>query len=144
MTGAEDVRDLLGLYCQHLDDGRTAELAALFCEDAQLTVMGKVMRGRAAIQAWFEGMAGTPALMVHLTANSVVDVSVADGRATIRSNWSTLRLGPISKVWSVFAVGTYVDEVVRTNDGWSFLTRVDSVLGDFTLQETVAAYLGAD
>lgn len=137
-----EIRNLLALYCHHLDAGNADMLADLFATDAHLQVMSKVIEGRDAIRGWFEEMADAPALSIHHTTNTVLRIE--GDRATADSNWITSRLGPSSRVWKIFAVGTYSDEFALTAEGWLFARRVDSVLGDFSFEETIRAYLAED
>jgi 3-phenylpropionate/cinnamic acid dioxygenase small subunit len=137
-----EIRNLLARYCHHLDNGRADDLASLFAANAELEVMGTRVCGRDAIRTWFDQMGEAPALSVHLTTNTAIEV---DGEtATAMSNWFTLRLANASRTWHIFAVGTYEDEFAATPDGWRFTRRIDSVLGGFSLEETIAAYLAAD
>src|SRR5271156_6205440 len=98
-TAVEDkdaIRELLAEYCFRLDDGRFAEMAALFTEDGTWdTAFGQAV-GRAAIAELAQSLrerAGTARpRAVHLVTNIVLAL---DGeRAQARSNWMVMQNGP--------------------------------------------------
>ena len=125
-TAVEDkdaIREVLAEYCFRLDDGRFAEMAALFTEDGTWdTAFGKAT-GLAAIAELASslrqrGEQPRPRA-VHLVTNIAITL---DGvRARVRSNWMLMensRQGP-----RIGSGGAYVDEMVGTDGRWLFHYR---------------------
>ena len=48
----EEIREVLHAYCQCMDEGRFAELAALFAPDGEWIAPYRTARGPAGIEAW--------------------------------------------------------------------------------------------
>ena len=127
MPGANEekdaVRELLAEYCFRLDDGRFAEMAALFTEDGTWdTAFGRV-DGRAAIAALARSLreragADRPRA-VHLVTNIVIAL---DGeRGTVRSNWMVMQNGAAGP--KIGSGGAYLDDIAKTAEGWRFRCR---------------------
>jgi 3-phenylpropionate/cinnamic acid dioxygenase small subunit len=127
MPGASEekdaVRELLAEYCFRLDDGRFAEMAALFTEDGTWdTAFGRAV-GRAAIAELARSLrerAGTDRpRAVHLVTNIVIAL---DGeRGNVRSNWMVMQndaAGP-----KIGSGGAYLDEIVKAAEGWRIRYR---------------------
>jgi len=125
-TAVEDkdaIREVLAEYCFRLDDGRFAEMAALFTEDGTWdTAFGKAT-GRAAIAELARSLrarAEEPRpRAVHLVTNSAI--ALDDARAQVRSNWMVLQNGPQGP--RVGSGGAYIDEMVRADGRWLFRYR---------------------
>jgi uncharacterized protein (TIGR02246 family) len=120
-TAVEDkdaIREVLAEYCFRLDDGRFAEMAALFTEDGTWdTAFGKAT-GRAAIAELARSLrarAEEPRpRAVHLVTN--IAIKLDDARGQVRSNWMVLQNGPQGP--RVGSGGAYVDEMVRADGQW--------------------------
>ena len=125
-TAVEDkdaIREVLAEYCFRLDDGRFAEMAALFTEDGTWdTAFGKATR-RAAIAELAHSLrarAEEPRpRAVHLVTN--IAIALDDSRAQVRSNWMVLQNGPQGP--RVGSGGAYIDEMVRADGRWLFRYR---------------------
>ena len=125
-TAVEDkdaIRELLAEYCFRLDDGRFAEMAALFTEDGTWDIaFGKAV-GQAAIAELARSLreragAARPRAM-HLVTNIVIALDGA--RAEARSNWVVVENsadGP-----KIGSGGAYLDELAKTAGGWRFRYR---------------------
>jgi 3-phenylpropionate/cinnamic acid dioxygenase small subunit len=125
-TAVEDkdaIRELLAEYCFRLDDGRFADMAALFTEDGTWdTAFGKAV-GRVAIaelaQSLRERAGAARPRAVHLVTNVVITL---DGeRAQVRSNWMVMqnsREGP-----TIGSGGAYLDEIAKERGHWLFRYR---------------------
>jgi 3-phenylpropionate/cinnamic acid dioxygenase small subunit len=125
-TAVEDkdaIRELLAEYCFRLDDGRFADMAALFTEDGTWdTAFGKAV-GRVAIaelaQSLRERAGAARPRAVHLVTNGVITL---DGeRAQVRSNWMVMqnsREGP-----TIGSGGAYLDEIAKERGHWLFRYR---------------------
>lgn len=116
---AEGVRRTLAIYCQLMDDGRYADAAALFVDDAQWTVQGVTHHGideiRALMSDWPVPTGGK-----HLTFNSVIDVD-GDAAAAV-SDYLMVRSTEIGGV--VHRGGRYHDTLRRDRSGlWRFVAR---------------------
>jgi hypothetical protein len=125
-TAVEDkdaIRELLAEYCFRLDDGRFAEMAALFTEDGTWdTAFGKAV-GRGAIAALAQSLreragAARPRA-VHLVTNIVI--TLAGERAQAHSNWIVIENsagGP-----KIGSGGAYLDDLAKLAEGWRFRYR---------------------
>jgi 3-phenylpropionate/cinnamic acid dioxygenase small subunit len=125
-TAVEDkdaIREVLAEYCFRLDDGRFAEMAALFTEDGTWdTAFGKAT-GRAAI-AELAGSLRARAEQprpraVHLVTN--IAIALHDARAQVRSNWTVVQNSPQGP--RVGSGGAYIDEMIRVEGRWLFRYR---------------------
>ncbi|MSP00417.1 MAG: nuclear transport factor 2 family protein [Acetobacteraceae bacterium] len=113
------IRELLHLYCFHMDEGRFTELAALFAGDGEWLAPYRSARGQAAIAEWLlESVPPSPKRM-HYVMNSVI--AVTGDEATAKSNYLVMVEGPDGPVPSV--CGSYSDRLVRTTEGWRFRRR---------------------
>ncbi|MGA3004508.1 MAG: nuclear transport factor 2 family protein [Acetobacteraceae bacterium] len=113
------IRELLHLYCFHMDEGRFAELAALFAADGEWIAPYHTARGPAAITAWLTQSVPASPRRMHYVMNSVI--AVTGDAATAKSNYLVMVEGLDGPVPSV--CGTYADIVVRGRDGWRFRRR---------------------
>ena len=117
------IRELLAVYCFHLDAGLHAEMAALFTDDGVWDTAFGTGTGRDGIIAQLETIAalapGPRPRRVHLTTNNVIAL---DGdAATVRSNWTVIEnseSGP-----RISSGGEYRDRVVRQDGHWLFSFR---------------------
>jgi 3-phenylpropionate/cinnamic acid dioxygenase small subunit len=125
-TAVEDkdaIREFLAEYCFRLDDGRFAEMAALFTEDGTWdTAFGKAV-GRAAIAELARDLrerAGADRQRaVHLVSNVVIAL---DGeRAQVRSNWMVMQNSPAGP--GIGSGGAYFDELAKEAGHWRFRYR---------------------
>jgi uncharacterized protein (TIGR02246 family) len=128
LAAREAIRDLVARYNALGDAGRLAELAELFCEDAELEVEGRPHQGRAAIRALFEAAAaearagGGGRRLRHFTATHAIDV-LAEGRARGRSYYLVLTEAGLDH-W-----GRYTDAYRIDGGRWRFERRAVSVDG---------------
>lgn len=113
------IRELLHQYCFCMDEGRFAELAALFAPDGEWIAPYRSVSGPEAIAAWLtQSVPPTPRRM-HYVMNSVIAVN--RDAATAKSNYLVMvegRDGPVPSV-----CGTYADVLVRDAGGWRFRRR---------------------
>jgi 3-phenylpropionate/cinnamic acid dioxygenase small subunit len=117
------IREVLAEYCFRLDDGRFAEMAALFTEDGTWeTAFGKAI-GRAAIaelaRSLRERTEEPRPRAVHLVTN--IAIALHDERATVRSNWMVMQNsadGP-----RIGSGGAYHDEMAKEGGRWLFRYR---------------------
>jgi ketosteroid isomerase-like protein len=124
LAARESIRDLVARYNANGDSGRFDDMLALFAEDAVLELADGVHRGRAAIRAFFEGVAtrtgsgqGRRAKFVrHMTATHQIDV-LSEREARGRCYYAVLTDAGLDH-W-----GRYVDEYRREGDRWLFARR---------------------
>jgi SnoaL-like domain len=125
-TAVEDrlaIHELLAEYCFRLDEGRYAEMAALFTEDGTWdTAFGEAV-GRPAIAglaASLRQRAGEARpRAVHLVTN--IAVTLDGERAQARSNWMVIENGPGGP--RIGSGGAYFDELGREAGCWRFRYR---------------------
>jgi hypothetical protein len=113
------IQDLLHLYCFHMDEGRFAELGALFAADGEWIAPYRSARGPAEIAAWLAQSVPPAPRRMHYVMNSVIAVNGTE--ATAKSNYLVMVEGPDGPVPSV--CGTYVDVLIQTQEGWRFRRR---------------------
>jgi uncharacterized protein (TIGR02246 family) len=117
------IREVLAEYCFRLDDGRFAEMAALFTEDGTWdTAFGKAT-GRAAIAELARSLRARSEeprpRAVHLVTN--IAIALDGGRAAVRSNWMVMQNSPQGP--KVGSGGAYLDDMVREDGRWLFRYR---------------------
>ena len=125
-TAVEDkeaIREVLAEYCFRLDDGRFAEMAALFTEDGTWdTAFGKAT-GRTAIAELASSLrmrAEQPRpRAVHLVTN--IAIALDGESAGVRSNWMVMQNNPLGP--RIGSGGAYLDEMVRAEGRWLFRYR---------------------
>lgn len=127
LSDGDQIRNLLGAYCERIDLADHEGVGALFGEDGALaTEDGTVLaRGAAAIAAFY---AGTVKLhdgaqrTKHLVANTALDDD-GDGTITARSSYVVFQATEDLPLQPIIA-GRYVDRFERGTDGrWRWLER---------------------
>ena len=118
---AEGIRATIAAYAQALDDGRTDDVAAMFCADGVSEMPGmKPVEGTDALRAAYAKWKPR-GLQRHVVANTVVAEWSGD-EATATSDLVFLLQGDAG--WTVQLVGRYHDVLHREGDGWRFHRRV--------------------
>jgi uncharacterized protein (TIGR02246 family) len=112
----EDIRKLLAEYCFAIDTGDADRWANLFAEDGVFDSNAlEPLIGRAALRDFVVSV--VPPGRRHFTANEII--SVDGDAATVRAYAVVTMDSPPT----LSSVGTYDDELVRTEDGWRFRRR---------------------
>jgi SnoaL-like domain len=120
MDGDKDaIRELLHQYCFCMDEGRFAELGALFAADGEWIAPYRSARGPGAITAWLVQSVPPSPQRMHYVMNSVI--AVTGDEATAKSNYLVMVEGPDGPAPSV--CGSYIDQLTRGADGWRFRRR---------------------
>jgi hypothetical protein len=120
MDGDKDaIRELLHQYCFCMDEGRFAELGALFAADGEWVAPYRSAKGPSAIAAWLALSVPASPRRMHYVMNTVI--AVTGDEATAKSNYLVMVEGQDGPVPSV--CGTYVDQLTRGTDGWRFRRR---------------------
>jgi uncharacterized protein (TIGR02246 family) len=117
------IREVFAEYCFRLDDGRFAEMAALFTEDGTWdTAFGKAT-GRTAIAELardIRARAGDERpRAVHLVTN--IAITLDGSSARVRSNWTVVQNSPEGP--KIGSGGAYQDEMVKQGGQWLFSYR---------------------
>jgi 3-phenylpropionate/cinnamic acid dioxygenase small subunit len=117
------IREVLAEYCFRLDDGRFAEMAALFTEDGTWeTAFGKAT-GRAEIADFARGLrerADQPRpRAIHLVTN--ISIALEGARAEVRSNWIVVQNSPQGP--KIGSGGAYYDQMAKEGGSWLFRYR---------------------
>ena len=119
----EAIREVFAEYCFRLDDGKYADMAALFTEDGTWdTAFGKAT-GRAAIAALAQDLrtrAGPNRPRgIHLVTN--IAIALDGDAAKVRSNWTVVQNGTPGP--QIGSGGAYHDELARIDGRWFFHYR---------------------
>jgi len=117
------IREVLAQYCFRLDDGRFAEMAALFTENGTWdTAFGKAA-GRVAIadlaRSLRERAGGERPRGMHLVTN--ISIALDGASARVRSNWIVVQNSPEGP--KIGSGGAYQDEMVKERGEWLFQYR---------------------
>lgn len=117
---AEGVRATLAAYAQALDDGRTDDIVATFCEDGVCDIpgMGTHAGHDALRQAFTKWKPRQP--QRHLVLNTVV-TDWSDHEATATSDVVFLLLDETG--WAIKLVGRYHDVLHHLDGAWRLHTR---------------------
>jgi 3-phenylpropionate/cinnamic acid dioxygenase small subunit len=119
----EAIREVLAEYCFRLDDGRFAEMAALFTENGTWdTAFGRAT-GRAVIAELARDLRERSGDQRPRAAHLVTNISIAlDGAsAKVRSNWTVVQNSPDGP--KIGSGGAYHDELVKERGQWLFRYR---------------------
>ena len=126
MDGAhEQIRNLLGTYCEHMDAGDFVGLAALFADARLADEHGTVFaRGHDEVLAMWTAQTilydGSPRTR-HITANPVINV---DGDVATCSSSYVVFQGVDGFALQPIASGRYADTFTRDADGaWRWAER---------------------
>ena len=119
----EAIREVLAEYCFRLDDGRFAEMAALFTENGTWDTSSGRATGRAVIaelaRSLREQAGDQRPRGIHLVTNIAITL---DGEsARVRSNWVVVQNSPDGP--KIGSGGAYRDELVKEHGQWLFRYR---------------------
>ena len=116
----EAIRELFNEYAFRMDDGRYAELGALFTADGLWAARYAEARGPAEIADLMARNIPPEPKRKHFVMHSLITL---DGdRATARTAYLTVLQAAGADLMPSVA-GTYEDALVRTRDGWRFQER---------------------
>ena len=126
------IADLLARY-SHTYDGRdTDAFAALFTEDAEITVQAEPIVGRSAIRDWAADLhAKRPSgiQVRHFQTNTLlvpIDRDRVRARTMLILTWHD-SAKPYGTGVRLMATGIYQDELHRTAEGWRFFRRAADI-----------------
>jgi hypothetical protein len=124
-----EIQQLLIDYSTAIDQRRFDDLDAVFTPDAYIDyrVTGGIDGRFPEVKAWLEDVLPNFPAYYHMLGN--VDVRVSGDTATSRAvcfNPMVMGGDPAQNSAQIYFVGIwYVDEFVRTADGWRMSTRVE-------------------
>jgi ketosteroid isomerase-like protein len=140
VAAVDDVRRTLHAYCRLLDERDLDELMRrVYLPDAtDDRKRGTPLRGHDEIRGYFAKAFEQVASTTHLLSNIDVEISGDGTRATSYSrvtayHW-TFGGEPVREADFV-VLGSYDDELVRTDDGWRIDHRVVGALGQAGLSQ---------
>jgi hypothetical protein len=127
------IQRLIITYASLLDQGRWADVAALYTEDGRMsrpTAPDDFVSGRAAI---FDGFLSRPArISRHICCNILVELTGAD--VAEANSQILLFTGSAAEDGGIPVqspappmVGSYRDKLIRTSEGWRFAERRGSL-----------------
>lgn len=110
-------RNLISRYALLLDDRKVPEVAALFAQDAVLTVAGQTYEGREAVAGWVQSLTANPPGK-HMASSTLVE---HDGG--VRSTTDFVFMVPAEGVWKGVVGGRYLDTFGQVDGTWQFTRR---------------------
>ena len=123
----EQIRNLLGTYCERMDAGDFDALAELFAGARLCDEHGNAFAtGRDEVRAMWEAQTilhdGSPRTR-HITANTVIEVDDTNGSARARSSYVVFQ-GTGELLLQPIATGRYADSFARGDNGrWQWTER---------------------
>jgi hypothetical protein len=126
VDASDEVRNLLGEYCERIDAGDYFGVGELFEHGALADERGtELARGAEAVRAFYAAGTllhdGSPRTK-HLVTNVVLDIDEDAGSATARSSYVVLQQvgdGPLQPI----ITGRYRDSFERSDGRWRFAER---------------------
>jgi SnoaL-like domain len=117
----EAIENLLEEYCWRVDHREWDAWLACFTADGVFAVRGQELRGHEAIRAYVEHSVGDYRLLRHLLYHPSVQLRDAP-RATARAYFEVR--GVTARGQDVNALGSYEDDLLKTEAGWQFKRRL--------------------
>jgi SnoaL-like domain len=126
VTAGDEIRNLLGLYCERIDAGDFVGVGQLFEHGSLAADSGdELARGAAGVAAFYgrgtKLHAGTPRTK-HIVTSSVLDIDDDRGRATARSSYLVLQQVGTAPLQPIIT-GRYHDTFERHAGQWRFSER---------------------
>ena len=124
MTAHEEIRNLLGTFCEVMDDADWVGLGRLFADGHLVDEQGReIARGTDAVTALWTAMVrvydGSPRTR-HLVSGPVI--TVRDDTAMCRSSYAVLQQDLDGSLRTI-AAGRYRDTFACSNGTWHFTER---------------------
>ena len=124
MNAHEEIRNLLGTFCEVMDAADWVGLGRLFAHGHLVDEQGReIARGAEAVTALWTAMVrlydGSPRTR-HLVSGPVI--TVTDGTALCRSSYAVLQQGQDGALRPI-AAGRYRDSFACTDGTWHFTER---------------------
>lgn len=138
LSNGDEVRNLLGRYCERLDAGDFDGVGELFARGRLTTEDGAVLATGAAEVAEFYRRGtrlheGTPRTK-HLVVDTVLDPAPDGSRIVARSSYVVLQAVDGLLALQPIIAGRYVDSFDRAGGGWTWVERRFAVdlMGDLS------------
>jgi ketosteroid isomerase-like protein len=140
VAAVDDVRRTLHAYCRLLDARDLDELVhRVYLPDAvDDRKRGAPLSGHEQIRGYFSKAFEHVAATAHLLSNIDVEISADGTRATSYSRVTAYHWmfgGEAVRAADFVVLGSYDDELVRTDDGWRIARRVVGALGQAGLSQ---------
>jgi hypothetical protein len=120
VAAKDAIRELTARYCRHAMDADGAALAALFVEDGWLDSSGTVVKGRAELARYIDGLG--PRTVIPLIQNHVITVDGAQARG-----WCVV-VSPVGVPALGGFVAQYDDSYQCEGGEWRFVGRTIEIL----------------
>jgi hypothetical protein len=133
MSDLSDLRRILALYAQRLDDRNIDGLVAMFTPDARVEDPTGVYKGRAKIREWLDdSFAKQPAgrMEQHQAANAVLTVNDDRETAVGRTDLFCFRSLETTP-WELEVVFRHHDRFVKVKGEWHFSHKAIEIRGGF-------------
>ena len=119
----EACRQLVMDYAWYRDHPDAKAYAALFTEDAELSILGETFKGREAITQRLTASSGSTVHLMSTIRINKVDENTATGVSYVTVYTAPPGPGPHT-VSGYAAIGEYHDDFRRTDTGWQIKQRV--------------------
>ncbi len=124
-----EVTDVLYAYCDLVDRAEIDQLAAVFAEDAVFDYgHGRLFTGRDALVALFRDRIGQYQATNHYLSNVRITFPTATTASSVAYVYAFHHYAESGDHFHVW--GRYIDDLVRTADGWRIQTRKVRTAGD--------------
>jgi uncharacterized protein (TIGR02246 family) len=115
-----EIRELTARYGRYFDDGDTEAFADTFTEDGSMEVAnGPTSHGRDELRSMCKN---TPWGTMHVTVDPTIEID-GDRAVQVVSILVVKRAADLKEKSAVVGSGRYVDDLLRTPDGWRFTRR---------------------
>jgi hypothetical protein len=133
LSDLSDLRRLLALYAQRLDDRNVDGLVALFTQDATVESPSGVYKGHAQIRQWLEGFFAEqlPGLLEqNQLVNPVLTVS-NDGKTAVGRTDQMCFRSMETTPWELEVVMRHHDRFAKLDGEWYFSDKAIEMRGGF-------------
>ena len=122
-----EIQDLLVRYTRAIDARDYGLLDTCFTPDASVdyTTSGGIKGAYPEVRAWLEKALAQFDAMLHLVGNSVVELDGDTARARTAVYNPMGKAGPDGGMEFFTVVADYVDQLVRTPEGWRIADRFE-------------------
>jgi uncharacterized protein (TIGR02246 family) len=115
-----EIRELTARYGRYFDDGDAEAFAGTFTEDGAMEVVnGPTANGREELLSMCQN---TPWGTMHVTVDPTIEID-GDRAIQVVSILVVQRAPNLKEKSAVVGSGRYVDDLVRTKEGWRFTRR---------------------
>ena len=117
------IEELIARYNQSLDRGNYSQWVACWSDDAVLDGIGKLLTGKAQIQAFADQYESTTRSRINGLKHYTVNIlSTVDGDKATSSSYLQL-VSTTDKGVKIIFTGRYEDDLKRVNGQWQFTRR---------------------